>query len=125
MQDRHRLKKSSDFRRVYAARRRRDGRLLAVYCLTNQLPHVRVGFAVSTKVGGAVVRNKLKRRLREVCRDWLEGAGHHGLDLVIVARPESATAEFQELSQELKTLLNGLTLPPPDDPVAALRRTPS
>jgi ribonuclease P protein component len=125
MQDRHRLKKSSDFRRVYAARRRRDGRLLAVYCLANQLSHVRVGFAVSTKVGGAVVRNKVKRRLREVCRGWLEGAGHHGLDLVIVARPESATAEFQELSQELKTLLNSLTTLLPDDPAAAMRGTPS
>jgi ribonuclease P protein component len=125
MQDRHRLRKSSDFRRVYAARRRRDGRLLAVYCLPNQLAHVRVGLVVSTKVGGAVVRNKVKRRLREVCREWLEGAGHHGLDLVIVARPESATAEFQDLRQELKTLLNGLATLPPDGPAAAIRRTPT
>jgi ribonuclease P protein component len=125
MQDRHRLKKSSDFRRVYSARHRRDGPLLAVYCLPNQLAHVRVGLAVSTRVGGAVVRNKVKRRLREVCRGWLEGAGHHGLDLVIVARPESATADFQELSQELKTLLNGLATLPTDGPAAAIRRTPT
>jgi ribonuclease P protein component len=124
MRDHHHLRKSSDFRRVYSARRRRDGRLLAVYSLPNQLTHARVGFAVSTKVGGAVVRNAVKRRLREVLREWLEEAGHHRLDLVIVARPEAGAAGFQELSQELKALLGGLIDVPSDDLDGAARPTP-
>jgi ribonuclease P protein component len=124
MRDHDHLKKANDFRRVYGAHRRREGRLLAVYSLPNQLSHTRVGFAVSTKVGGAVVRNLVKRRLREVLRDWLEEAGHPGVDLVIVARPESAGAGFQELSQELRSLLSGVMGVSPDHVDADARRTP-
>ena len=125
MRDQHHLKKASDFRRVYAAHRRRDGRIMAVYSLSNNLPHARVGFAVSTKVGGAVVRNAVKRRLRAVCREWLQEAANAGLDLVVVARPEASTAGFQELTQELKALLDGVTRVPPDDLAASVRKTPS
>lgn len=109
MREQYRLRKSSDFRRVYGARHRREGRLVTVYSLPNHLSHARVGFSISTKVGKATVRNAVKRRLREVCRVWFEEAGNLGLDLVIVARPESAVATFEELSHELNGLLSGVT----------------
>jgi ribonuclease P protein component len=105
MRDQYRLKKSADFRRVYGSRHRRDGRLVAVYSRPNQLSHPRFGFSVSTKVGGATVRNAVKRRLREACRQWLQEAGSDGIDLVLVARPEAARVAFGELSGEVKALL--------------------
>ncbi|OLC78199.1 MAG: ribonuclease P protein component [Deltaproteobacteria bacterium 13_1_20CM_2_69_21] len=55
----------------------------------------RVGLTVSSKVGGAVTRNRIKRRLREAVR--LELAGLPPVDLVIVARASASTASVEEL----------------------------
>jgi ribonuclease P protein component len=54
----------------------------------------RIGFSVGKQVGGAVVRNRVKRRLRAIVRefDWVPGA-----DIVIVARPEARDATYDEL----------------------------
>jgi ribonuclease P protein component len=105
---RNRLKKASDFQRVYGARLRRDGTLVAVHSRPNQLAYARVGFSVSTKVGGSVVRNAVKRRLRAICRDWLEAGMDNGVDVVVVARPAAADASFDALSDELSGLLRGV-----------------
>lgn len=108
MEDRNRLKKSADFQRVYGARRRRDGNLVAVHSRPNGLAHARVGFSVSTKVGGSVVRNAVKRRLRVICRAWLEVVGDNAIDVVVVARPAAAAAAFDALETELNGLLRGV-----------------
>jgi ribonuclease P protein component len=110
MQDRHRLKKSADFQRVYGARRRRDGRLVAIHARPNELTHARVGLSVSSKVGGSVVRNAVKRRLRVICRTWLLSAGDRGVDVVVVARPAAAAAAFGALEEELRGLLQEVGL---------------
>lgn len=107
MPPKFRLRSSSDFRRVYAARRRRDGALLALHSAPNQLGHPRVGFSVSTKVGGSVVRNRVRRRLKEALRPLLVDATA-ALDLVVVARPAAAAAGFAELDAELRTLVGKL-----------------
>jgi ribonuclease P protein component len=106
MQDRFRLKNGSDFRRVYSARRRRDGTLMTLYVKPNQLDHARLGVVVSTKVGGAVVRNTVKRRLREASRALVETIDHDGVDFVVVARPEAAAATFAALAEEVQRLLD-------------------
>ena len=69
---------------------------------SNEQAWTRYAFAVSKRVGKAVVRNKVRRRLREVLR----AAGmQEGFDLVITARSEAAQASFQELKAELLVLL--------------------
>src|SRR5258708_33836179 len=100
MQDRNRLKRGSDFRRVYSARRRRDGRLMSMYSGPNRLGHPRLGFSVSTKVGGAVVRNAVKRRLREASQGWHDAYPGEAVGVVVVAPPEAARACFADLRSD-------------------------
>lgn len=69
-----------------------------MYGLRTRRKITRFGFSISKKVGGAVVRNRLRRRLREICRLKLNHL-KPGFDLVLVARSEAAESTFQELTQ--------------------------
>ena len=73
-------------------------RLLTLRSRPNGLEQCRVGFAVGRPVGGAVVRNRVKRRLREIVRALPLARGH---DVVIAARPASRDASFGELHDAL------------------------
>ena len=69
------------------------------------LGHPRVGFSISTRVGGAVERNRLKRCLREAARPLLAGIDR-GIDLVVVVRPVAAGISGAELNSEFRRLAN-------------------
>jgi len=62
---------------------------------------VHIGFSVSKKVGGAVVRNRVKRRLRECVRQEVERVPV-GYRLIFVPKPEAATADFLQLRQAVR-----------------------
>ncbi|MDQ6748159.1 MAG: ribonuclease P protein component [Candidatus Dormibacteraeota bacterium] len=98
-----RLRRGIDFRQVYATRRVSHGKLIVLHWSDNQLGHPRVGFSISTRVGGSVQRSLLKRRLRELTRPLL-ATSNAGVDLVVVARPVAAAATFAELESEFKVL---------------------
>lgn len=66
-------------------------------------PTVRVGFVVSKAVGNAVVRNRVKRRMRGVSAELIRN--HCGLDLVFRALPAAADASYDELHREMHTCL--------------------
>ncbi len=74
--------------------RARRHRLFAVRVRRNGLGRVRYGFAVSRRVGGAVVRNRVRRRLRELMRALPPGSG---FDVLVSANPGIAHASFEEL----------------------------
>jgi ribonuclease P protein component len=82
-------------------------RHLVIYALANGLAFSRLGLAVSRKVGSAVVRNRIRRRLREALKMELK---EHPLryDFVIVARNASAEAEFTHLRNSIHRVLLGL-----------------
>jgi len=63
-----------------------------------------VGFCVSKKLGSAVTRNRVRRRLREVCRGQLANLSPRW-DLVILAKPAAVTASFQQLQKTFQELL--------------------
>lgn len=94
------LKQNHLFRRLYQRGKSAAGRYVVVYCRKNGLPYNRLGLTVSTKVGHAVVRNRIRRRLREAYR-LSEGQFLSGYDIVVVARTRAASATYQELSQGL------------------------
>jgi ribonuclease P protein component len=71
-------------------------------------PAKRVGFTVTKKIGGAVVRNRMKRRLRALARELLPTGGFPGADHVLVGRSGGIERDFALLRQELANALERL-----------------
>lgn len=106
MQRAFRLRDNDDFQRVHRAGQRLANHHLVLVHLPNGQATSRVGFAVGKKLGGAVVRNRVKRRLRALMEarlrnDVLPG----GMDLVIIARQPTVEATFAQLSEAIDDLL--------------------
>ena len=90
------LKLNHIFRRLYKTDAVANG-YLVLYVRENHLGINRVGFTVGKKLGKAVVRNRVRRRLREVYR-LNEAAFQCGYDIVVVARSKCVGAEFEKLT---------------------------
>ena len=107
------LKENRVFRRLYAKGQSAVGPSMVLYCRKNGRQENRLGFTVSTKLGGAVVRNRVRRRLREVYR-LNEDRLLTGYDLVVVARTRAVRCRFADLegqflrqAEQLKLLRPG------------------
>ena len=90
------LKKNSDFRRLYAKGKSAATPYMVLYCRPNRRGENRLGYTVSVKLGHAVVRNRVRRRLREIVR-LHEPALKQGYDMVLVARGRSVSAPYRKL----------------------------
>jgi len=79
-------------------------------------PQAGEGFTTTKKIGGAVVRNRARRRLREAARLLLPGLGVAGVDYVFIARQETAAAPWPRLLDDMEKALISLRrrLLPPD-----------
>ena len=103
------LKENRLFRRLYAKGKTAATPYLAVYCRRNGKNGNRLGITVSTKLGNAVTRNRVRRRLREVYR-LNETKLRTGYDIVIVARFRSVRARYSELDKSFLSLAKKLGL---------------
>lgn len=96
------LKLNHIFRRLYATSGYANS-YLVLYVRRNGSDTNRVGITVSKKLGKAVVRNRIRRRIREVYR-LNESRFAPGWDLVVVARSRCSTASFEKLTQSYLAL---------------------
>lgn len=96
------LKLNHIFRRLYHTNGQANG-YLVLYARKNRTNTNRVGITVSKKLGHAVVRNRVRRRLREVYR-LNEAAFRPGWDIVVVARTRAIHAPFQDLTKAYLSL---------------------
>jgi ribonuclease P protein component len=104
MHRRHRLAHRGQFDRVRRSGRSWAGPLLVLVALENELPDTRFGFLVSKRVGKAVVRNRVRRLLREAARARLPALSA-GWDLMLIARTGAAQADLSSIEASLDALL--------------------
>ncbi|MGH9779992.1 MAG: ribonuclease P protein component [Candidatus Acidiferrales bacterium] len=99
--------RTSDFDRLYRrAERRERSRRFLVLASPSEKGATRWGLSVKARLGGAVVRNRIKRRLREILRGARRGGLPPGWDIVVQPlTAEVATGEFAALRDELCRLL--------------------
>ena len=103
------LKENYEFRRMYQRGKSAVSGSMVVYCRKNRLGHNRLGLTASTKLGHAVVRNRCRRRLREVYR-LNSPALCQGYDLILVARGRTISAPWKELNDTFMKLCRKLDL---------------
>src|ERR1700726_1436794 len=94
-----RLTRSSEFERIKKNGRVQRGQFLILSALPGQADRFRAGFITSRKIGGAVIRNRVRRRLREIVRkhqsDIIDGTW-----VITIARVPAARADYNELEGE-------------------------
>jgi ribonuclease P protein component len=103
------IKKRADFLAANSGRRASTpGFILLVRDRKDSDPQIRVGFTVTKKIGGAVVRNRMKRRFRALVRDIVPGKGIAGADHVLIGRAKGIERDFGLLRSELVGALDKL-----------------
>ena len=98
------IRENSDFKRLYYRGKSVVRKRLVIYYRKNRYGYNRLGITVSSKIGCAVIRNRVRRLLRENYRN-LQGLSD-GFDIVIVARTQIVNARFDEIGKDLRSALS-------------------
>ena len=112
------LKQNHEFRRLYNKGKSAVSPYFAVYCRKTGRPYSRLGITTGVKLGKAVKRNFVRRRIRELYRtnEWKLQPGY---DIVVVARTRAIFARYSDLEHSFQKLMRklGLTVPREERPV--------
>ena len=99
----NRLKKRKEFAYIYKKGTRIYSPNLTLVKIDSKLPFCKIGFSVNNKIGKAVIRNKIKRRLREIIKPLIPQIKN--CNLILVAKPNITELDFQQLKNETINLL--------------------
>ena len=105
----NRLKKRYQFNYVYKSGEHYSGEHIVLYVASSKTKNIKVGLAVTKKVGHAVVRNKVRRRLREIIKKQVPNLKQNN-NIIIVARDNINEASFEKLSNEFLKLIKKANL---------------
>lgn len=103
------VKENYEFRRIYRKGRSVVSPYFVVYCLKNRAGASRLGVTASKKLGHAVVRNRVRRRIREIYR-LNRDKMHPGWDVIVVGRGRSAAGPYQKMNEAYLDCLRRLSL---------------
>ena len=104
MNKRQRIKKNEEFQKVFKKGKSFANRQFVVYCMRQEQPAFRIGLSVGKKVGNAVVRNQVKRYIRQAFLE-LQDDVKQDMDYVIIARTQAASLDFHETKKSLEHVL--------------------
>lgn len=94
-----------DFRAAYEHGAKHHGRLVVVFARPRAEGGLRLGLTATRKAGGAVVRNRARRRVREIFRRWAATAPEVSVDLIVNISEQATRSPFAALSSEVTALL--------------------
>lgn len=94
-----------DFRAAYEHGAKHHGRLVVVFARPRAEGGLRLGLTATRKAGGAVVRNRARRRVREIFRRWAATAPEISVDLIVNISEQATRSPFAALSSEVTALL--------------------
>ena len=104
MKKNFRVKREKDFKAIFKEGTSFANRKFVVYQLENQQNHFRVGLSVSKKLGNAVTRNQIKRRIRHILQS-VKGSLVEHVDFVVIPRKGVETLEYAEMEKNLLHVL--------------------
>ena len=105
----YRLKKKYQFNYVYRVGKSVGAKYMILYFCPSKNKNVKIGISVSKKVGNAVVRNRTKRRFREVVAPYLEKMKEN-FNVIVIAKESSKDADYVSLVAEFESLLKKIAL---------------
>ncbi len=103
------VKENYEFRRIYRKGKSAVAPTMVLYCQRNRQGRTRLGVTVSTKLGKAVVRNRVRRRFREIWR-LHKNDMEQGWDIILVARVRAVETSYQKLEKAYLRLLDEVGL---------------
>lgn len=103
MNKEHRIRKNEQFQTIIKKGTLYKYSLCYCYYMPNELDKLRIGIAVSKKVGNAVIRNKIKRQIRAIVRPYVRT---HTGDYIFVAKKDILKHSFNELSQTIAIIFD-------------------
>ncbi len=104
MDKKHIIKSYFEYKKVYSNRDSYGNRNLVLYKKSNGLEYSRIGITAKKKIGNAVVRNKIRRRLKEICRVNMDTI-KPGYDLVFVVKDSAPDISFKKLESAVFHIL--------------------
>jgi ribonuclease P protein component len=104
MEKKHRIRKDMEFKKVYKVGRNYWNRNLVLYVSKNKLDNTRIGFTLTKKIGNAVTRNRVRRKMKEICRLNLNNM-KQGYDLVFIAKKNTVNLSYDELEKSMIHIL--------------------
>ena len=81
---------------------------LVIQAITRDSNDWRIGLTATKKIGNAVTRNRARRRMRALARDYLSPLAKNGIDYVLIARQDTATANWQDMANGLQKAIRYL-----------------
>ena len=104
MDKKHRLRSNDDFKEVYKKGKNYWNRNLVLYAMKNDLNCTRIGFSVTKKIGNSVIRNRIRRRMKEICRQNLNNIGV-GYDIIFIPKKNVVDMEYRDLNNAILHIL--------------------
>ena len=107
MKKKYIVKKNTEFNKIINKKQLIKNKYFVVYYFDNNLKYNRYGISVGTKIGNAVLRNKYKRRIRCIVDNYKKDFSK-GLDCIIILRKGSLQLSYQDMCNELQSLMKGI-----------------